>query len=286
MRYEVTLEGAHGNLIMSTYEAPSEDGEFWVTDVEGWYGGVGVENSDAQRKIGHGFLSAPARRSARAITLKGVLSMPGMEAREIAARFISGLVWDGGLGTLAVAADNGLVLTALVRLDGAPKTTLLGDSAVEFEVPLVAPDPFLKSPARVYQLFPADTGTGLRFPLFAPAPSGVLSYGEKPPQAGTIQHKGNADANPIYVVQGDWASGFRITAGDRIIEYPYAIEAANPATIDCGKGTIIIGGSDQTAELTRRQWHTAPANSPFTVAVEALAPSSGWVDVNFSDTYI
>ena len=49
---------------------------------------------------------------------------------------------------------------------------------------------------------------------------------------------------------------------------------------------MIIGGSDQTAELTRRQWHTAPANSPFTVAVEALAPSSGWVDVNFSDTYI
>ena len=56
--------------------------------------------------------------------------------------------------------------------------------------------------------------------------------------------------------------------------------------IDCGKGTIIIGGSDQTAELTRRQWHTAPANSPFTVAVEALAPSTGWVDVHFKDTYI
>ena len=146
MRYEVTLEGAHGNLIMSTYEAPSEDGEFWVTDIEGWYGGVGVENSDAQRKIGHGFLSAPARRSARTITLKGALNMPGMEAREIAARFISGLVWDGGLGSLTVATENGLVLTARVRLDGAPKTTLLGDSAVEFEVPLVAPDPFLKSP--------------------------------------------------------------------------------------------------------------------------------------------
>lgn len=285
MRYEVSIRGPHGNLVLSTFESTPAEGEFWVTAVDGWFGGVGVESDDSQRKIGHGFLSAPARRSARTITLKGALLMPGMEAREVAARFVSGLTWDGSLGELTVARE-GLELTAQVRLDGAIKTELMGDSAVAFEAPFVAPDPFLYATPKIVQLFPAGAGTGLRYPLFGVTPKGVLSYGDTPPQAAIIQHNGNAAAHPVYVVRGDWASGFRLTSSGRVLEFPHAVNATAPVTIDCATGALYLSGQDQTHLLTRRAWHTAQPNSGFEIAVEALAPASGWVDVNFSDTYI
>ena len=46
------LEGAHGELVLSTDEL-GEAAEFWLTDLDGFFGGVGVQAHDVQRKIGH-----------------------------------------------------------------------------------------------------------------------------------------------------------------------------------------------------------------------------------------
>ena len=67
------------------------------------------------------------------------------------------------------------------------------------------------------------------------------------------------DAYPIYTVRGDWSSGFRITAENRVIEYPYSVVATAPVTIDCARGRLLIGGVDRTSELVSREWHKNPA---------------------------
>lgn len=289
-RHRVTLTGAHGSLILSTFEdAATDDGlEVWVTDLLGWDGGTGVEAADVQRKIGHGMLSYPARRTGRTLTLKGTIIAKALPIRELASRFTSSLLWDGELGALSVESDNG-ILTCEVRIDGDPKIEYLGDTAFNFEVPLLAPEPWLYGPEFTTQIFPAGQGTGLRYPLFAqkPKPEGTLHFGDQAlPSSVALAHEGNATAYPTYVVQGEWDSGFRLVNSGRVIEYPYQVHSAAPVTVDCHKGAIYIGGFDMSYLLARREWHSVPARSGFQPRVESLAPSTGWVDVHLRDTYI
>lgn len=285
--WRAALSGPHGELVLSTYEAPGEL-EVWLTDIDGFYGGVGVESSDIQRKLGHGMLSVPARRSGRTLTLKGTIVAPGMNARDLSSRFTSSLLWDGALGNLTVSSDWG-ELSCAVRIDGAVKTELLSDVGLHFEVPLLAPEPWLYGPEFNTQIFPAGQGTGLRYPLFAqkPKPEGTLHFGDQAlPSSVALAHEGNATAYPTYVVQGEWDSGFRLVNSGRVIEYPYQVHSAAPVTVDCHKGAIYIGGFDMSYLLTRREWHSVPARSGFQPRVESLAPSTGWVDVHLRDTYI
>lgn len=286
-RHRVTLTGAHGSLILTTFEdGASDDGlEIWVTDLQGWDGGTGVEAADVQRKIGHGMLSYPARRTGRTLTLKGTIIAKGLPIRELASRFTSSLLWDGELGALSVESDNG-ILTCEVRIDGDPKIEHLGDTAFNFELPLLAPEPWLYGPAVATQIFPAGTSVGLRFNLFAPDPKGVISFGSQASQSAAIAHEGNVTAHPTYIIRGEWSSGFRITNGDRVIEYPYSVITPSPVTIDCTRGTVTINGADHTADLTRRDWHSIPAKSGFAPTIEALAPATGWCDVIVRDTYL
>lgn len=278
------LEGAHGELLLTTSEL-GQSSEFWLTDLDGFYGGVGVQAHDVQRKIGHGMMANPATRTGRTLTLKGWFEFEDDRQRSIADRFVSGVLFDGGMGTLTVSA-NGLELSCRVHLDGEIKHSYDGTRAFNLEIPLLAPDPWLYSETTIYQIFPTGAGTGLKFPLFVPAPQGVLSFGEQPPQGAFISHNGNATAYPRYVVRGEWSSGFRLTAGDRVLEYPYAVHSTAPVEIDCATGSATIAGVDFTHQLTARQWHQAEPRSGFTVTVEALAQSTGWVDVEFRDTYI
>lgn len=278
------LEGAHGELVLSTDEL-GEAAEFWLTDLDGFFGGVGVQAHDVQRKIGHGMLSNPALRTGRTLTLKGYFEFDSDRTRSIADRFVSGVLFDGNLGTLTVSV-NGLELSCQVRIDGEIKHVYDGMRAFNLEIPLVAPEPWLYGKPTVYQIFPTGAGTGLKYPLFGVQPKGMLSYGDQPPQGAAISHEGNATAYPTYIVHGEWASGFRLTADGKTLEYPYPVHPNAPVTINCAKGQVLISGQDFTYELSRREWHTAPPRAGFITQIEALAPSTGWCDVIFSDTYI
>ena len=143
------LEGAHGELVLSTDEL-GEAAEFWLTDLDGFFGGVGVQAHDVQRKIGHGMLSNPALRTGRTLTLKGYFEFDSDRTRSIADRFVSGVLFDGNLGTLTVSV-NGLELSCQVRLDGEIKHVYDGMRAFNLEIPLVAPEPWLYGLPTVYQ---------------------------------------------------------------------------------------------------------------------------------------
>lgn len=280
-----SLTGAHGDLILSTDEL-GHDSEFWLTGLDGFYGGVGVNSNDTARKLSHGMVPEAATRTGRTLTLRAWMLFDDDATRSIADRFLSGLLWDGKQGTLAVTVQN-QTLTTQVRLDGEIKHSYDGMRAINFEVPLFAADPFLYGEPIVYQAFPAGSGVGLRYPLYAAEPKGALFYGQQAPRYVGATNEGNAAAHPTYTIQGEWSSGVRITSNDgKVIEYPYPITTTSPITIDCARGACLIEGRDASNRLSARQWHTIPPRSGFLPLIEALAPATGWVDITVKDTYI
>lgn len=286
---EAILRGAGVEFVLTNRETAGDKFESWLTGVAGWYGGVGVVDSGSQRMLGHGFFPAPSLRTGRELTLSGTLVFESETDRSIADRFVSGLLWDGEFGELQVTTDD-LTLVSQVKLGGEIKHAYLGTSAVEVQIPLTAPDPFLYGDARVYQVFPAGFGQGLRYPLFAQQKDAnqtpVLDWGEVTPTGGAIPNQGNATAYPAMTVHGTWPGGFRIISGSSVVEYPAPVTPAAPVRIDHRTGEALSGGVDQTHRLTRRDWVSVPAYSSIQPRIEPLAPSTGWCDVEIADTYI
>lgn len=285
----LTLSGAGLTFTLSNVEDESADYQGYLTGLKGWFGGVGVKADDAQRTLGHGFFPSPALRTGRELTVSGTMVFKDEETRLIADRFLSGLLWDGEYGELTV--DTGeLTLSCRVRLAGEIAHEYLGLSALQVQIPLTAPDPFLYAPARTSQVFPAGFGQGLVYPLFATKTNSegvpVLDWGKQAPMGAAIGNEGNADAYPVITVIGDFPAGFRLTWNGKNITYPSVVDESTPVVVDSRAGAVLVGGMDQTYRLTERDWFVVPPGSSFQPRIVALAPSNGWADVSLSSTYI
>lgn len=287
-----TLTSPDGySLVFSNVEDPAGDYQAWLTDVAGFYGGVGVADPGSQRKLGHGFFPAPSLRTGRSLTLSGTIVFKDETFRNTADRFLSGQLWDGGFGTLEVQIAE-LTLSCQVKLDGEIKHSYHGETALDVQIPLTAPDPFLYAPERLYQVFHAGTGVGLNFPLFStlkdPSGTPILDWGKGAPFSGAFANQGNATAWPKVVVHGSFPHGFRIVEGSRVVEFPSTVHPTAPVEIDMRAGEVMVSGSDHTYKLSRRDWIDIPAQSSILPRIEALSDlqSEGWADFLVRDTYM
>ena len=285
----VTLRGTGLTFTLSNQEDETADYQGYLTNLSGFYGGVGVSTENTQRTLGHGFFPQPSVRTGREMTLEGVMVFKDEQTRMIADRFLSGLLWDGEFGELEVTTDE-LTLTSRVKLGGEISHKYKGINALEVQIPLTAPDPFLYGPPRTAQVYPAGFGEGLVYPLFTTqsAPDGkpVLDWGEGTPIGSAISNAGNADAYPVMTVHGAWPAGFTINTGGKQITYPAPVTSKTPVRIDTRAGEVTIRGVDNTYRLTRREWPKIPPGTSIQPRISGLAPSEGWVDVTVSDTYI
>ncbi|MBK4119731.1 hypothetical protein [Kocuria rhizophila] len=270
-------------LTLSTFEDDREE-EHHLTDLEGWFGGVGVYGTQPQRELGHGLFPRKALRTGRTLTLKGSLWFREESWRDLADRYVSGILWDGQFGTLTYTVD-GLQLSTRVRLDGEVKHATKGFEWIDFEVPLMAPDPFLYAPERQTSVVPPGYGEGVRLAT-GPFERDVFRFYGGPPPGGVLTNGGNAEAWPRIVVRGAWPSGFRISCGRKSIVYPHPVYEQAPLTVDTRTGSVSVRGADQTHLLTRREWFSVPPHGAVTVRIDPYAPSEGWMDVYTRDTYI
>lgn len=282
------LDGAHGSLLFSNREYGQES-KSWLAGLDGWFGGVGVSGEQPQRGLGHGLFARPAKRSGRVLTLRGTLMFPNDPSRLIADRFISGILWNGEYGTLTVLTGD-LELACAVRLDGEIKHSYHGLKSAKVQIPLIAADPFLYGKPQIFQIYPAGAGTGLVYPLFATKKSAdgapVLDWGRGTPVGGTGVNEGNTTAYPTFTVRGDWPAGFTLTANGKRLTYAAPVHNSTPVVVDCKTGSVLAGDMDKTYQLTERAWFTVDPESTFQPTIRALAPSSGWADVEISSTYI
>lgn len=288
LRRRVTLEWGDGlSLALSNVEAFDAEYQGWMEELTGWYGGVDVSGTDTQRVLGHGLFPEPSLRTGRVLTLSGVLQLASERDRTVAERFVSGILGDGGFGTLTYEVESAPTLSAQVKLDGAVKTTPHGLDLVRFEAPLLAPDPFLVGEEQAVQIYPAGAGVGLRFPLATGDPAVVGFGAENPNTRAVLTNLGNAESYPLIVVAGDWPSGFVLVADTgETVEYPVPVWSQAPVTVDNGRGTIMQSGMDQSARATRRQWVGIPPGGTRSWVVKSLQPGDGYATIIHRDTYI
>ncbi|WP_147406031.1 phage tail family protein [Kocuria tytonis] len=279
----VTLAWADQVLQLSNRENDPDE-EHWLTNLTGWFGGVGVSGDMPQRTLGHGLFPRTALRTGRDLTLSGSLFFRKEQWRDLADRYVSGILWDGQFGTLTYTVD-GLELSTRVRLDGEVKHATKGFEWIDFEVPLTAPDPFLYAPPVTAQVSPPGAGVGFSW-ANGVFPGGGVEWREGRNTAARIVNEGNADAYPTVTVRGSWPNGFRLTDGRHSVEYPHAVFDQSPVTVDMRAGSVTVRGADQTHRLTRRQWFTVPPRGALTVRAEQFAPSTGWADITLHSTYI
>lgn len=253
-----------------------------LTDLSGWYGGVGVRTHRTDR-LTHGDFSPPSTRSSRTLTMG--IQVQGDSALDLVEweRMVSGLFSDGARGEITVTSEAGILSTE-VELDGEVKPVISEDFLWgEAEIPLYAPDPHLYGPEHVTFLRAAEAGVGLVYPLHAP--SGVLSYGSAIRGADPVVNAGNAEAWPAFLVVGDFPGGASITVGGRSVVWPWPITHGAPVEVRMS-GSIWIGDANATSRATRREWSSIPPGGSISPEFAPLQGGTGWCEVHHHDTYI
>lgn len=254
-----------------------------LTDLKGWFGGVGVKGED-QDRLGHGVYITRKHRAPRIMTLEATLVYADEAQRDIADRYVSGILGSGELGLLT-ATNGNLELHTEVVLDGDISHSYLGKNALRIQVPLKAPDPHLYAPVQDYQLFPAGAGTGLEYNLFSSG--GVLTYGDFVQNSQlVVTNNGNTEAFPVFTTQGNFPGGVTITDGHgHTVELRTPIVSTSPVTIDM-RGSVTRAGADISYLLTRRDWFSIPAGGHIQPSVSSLQEGDGFVDITLQDTYL
>ena len=136
-----------------------------LEDIPGWYGGSGVRSSTTDR-YRHGDFPSRGWREGRTLSIRGATVSVDSFERDDIERELSGIMWDGEIGTLAVQESDDRVLWTTVRLDGAPSIEKLDERHIAFSIPLRTAEPFVYGPWRETTLTPLGVGIGLEYPLF------------------------------------------------------------------------------------------------------------------------
>ena len=232
-----------------------------LTGLDGWVGGVSVK-LDRTDRLCDGVLLEPMRREGREITVAGAVTLDTPAEAWALERYISGMFTGRGLGVITVTQD-GASLTAAVQLDGTVKiaTYIDPDPAVEWEIPVYAPDPCLYGPPQSTFIGQQGVGIGLRYPFFAASDGSVLHFGTAVEQSAVLTNTGNATAYPTYAITGDLPSGFTIVQGAGLVRFDGSCTADAPVTVDMA-GQVTVGGQDRTWLCGEANWGgVAPGQS-------------------------
>lgn len=261
------------------------DSEWYVEDVNGWYGGSGVRGETTAR-LGHGDFVERGYREGRSLTLHGTVACTSPDIRDRQERNISGMAWDGDWATLT-CDDGDSVLSTRVRLDGAPQVVKVGLQVLKFQIPLRADSPFLHGPWRESIIRPAEAGVGFEFPPLARdlGRGPVVTFGTAVDTDDLVWNDGNADSWARFTVTGTFPGGVALSVDGHRVTYPWPTFPDIPVTVDMA-GAVTVGGVDQSHLLGERDWAPVPARSISKVALQPLQGGTGWATVQHRDTYM
>lgn len=277
----VRIDQADGR-VWSLSDRPSLAAAEWISeDVAGWYGGAGVRG-EVTARLGHGDFVARARREGRVMTLHGAVVCSDSDERDRQERALSGMVWDGDWATMT-CDDGDRVLSARVRLDGAPQVVKVGVQALRFQLPLRSDTPFLYGSPGSVTLRPVGAGIGLEYPLFTRG--GVLTFGSAVADVELLRNHGNATAWPVFTVVGDFPGGFSVGLADKRVTYPWPTFQDIPVTVDMAGG-LAVSGVDQSHLLSERGWAGIQPGGVETPVFAPLQGGTGFCTVTVHDTYI
>lgn len=282
---DAVLEWGSGRVRFESEPPAGAWARFVLTELAGWYGGVGVRGESMDR-LGHGTIGGRKWRGARALTLKGHVDVSAPEDRDRVMRDLSGVLWDGLEGTLTATVD-GLTLSCPVTIDGEPGIVPSGIASVVVQLPLASSDPWLFGEWRTSTLRPVGAGVGLEYPLFSGdlGAGPVLTFGSAIDTDVLVWNDGNTDAWPVFTVHADAPGGFLLGLGDRVIEYTRPTWRDSPVRVDM-TGEVLVSGFDQSQYLAVREWSSITPGTFERPRFELLQGGDGWCEVSHRDTYI
>lgn len=272
-----------GVLVISASTDPGDSST--LVDVEGWYeSGIRLAVTD---RLGDGVFAGRQSWDGRPLLVRGHVS--GLPRAEVS-RWLRALAALGtpGRASVLTVVDQGLTLSAeVLRREQPRQAHSLESGWVEWELPLVAPDPYLYGPPSTWQVFPAGVDAGLVWPLFSDGD--VLTWGDSgdsqpPPQ---VENRGTAPAWPIVRVEGDFPSGFRLGDGSgRWVTWQRPVALGVPVVIDFAAHSVTVGGSDQSWALVEREFWSIPPGGVVQPVLVPIQAGGGRADVTVRDTWI
>lgn len=260
----------------------------WLSELEGWPGSA-TARTDRTDLITHG--TAPNRLSynGRVITLRGWTRCAQRDEVSLAARELSGIFRPDTSDEITLrVVEDGLDLQCVVEMDGKVSATPAYDGdEIDWEIPVYSASPYLYGPPRTYQIQPVGSGVGLQFPPFTGAPNDeqIIWFGEATNTQALLPNDGNANAHPVFEVQVDDGSGFRLTDGQRSVEWIGSCTRSVPVIVDMA-GSVTVNGMDRSSQLTQRGWMSIPPHGSISVWLETLSGGTGSAQAIVRDTHI
>lgn len=254
---------------------------------DGWLDSPGAQVPSTPR-LRHGDVAGVSRWAGRTVKIEGLLRTRDCDQQQAERDRLIGL-FDDGQSQLVEVTHGGVatsgVFQVIDRVDFYPITP----TVAEWTLSLYSEEPWLYGPDQITYLFPVGTGVGYEYPphgrVTDPAGQRVLAYGTATTSQDPVANIGNAAAWPVYVVVGDFPSGFRLRVGDRSVVWPHTTVPQSPVEIDMA-GTIRVGGMDQTHRATRREWAPIPPATTIHPVFDPIQPGSGWCEVHHRPTYV
>lgn len=257
----------------------------WVLDPEaisGWFDGAGNDVDSAVRPNQWGDFPEKPRLTSRLITITGtaIASSPPELYRmrdDLVSMFGSDKY---GIVKVSNASGDRYAEVAVIN-DVVWKQEL--DSAATYRIELFAPDPRIYGETQQVQIGDSSISGGLKYQLKYPINfnlprQNILHY---------ITNDGSVDSWPVFIVTGDYPSGFTISdnAGHKVT-YSNTVTMQAPVTIDMARGTALQSGNDVSTWVTERQWFSIPPRSSIQPRFEPKQDGLGWCDIIYRDTWI
>lgn len=274
-----------GNTVMrSSRMGTPKDFVLDPTAITGWTDGTAVRRDSTVRPVSNGDFYDTAVMSARVISISGTAIASNRVLLQEMRDDLVGMLANGKYGEMSVSTGAG-TRYATVGLEGTTSWIQQLDNVALWKIDLFAPDPCIYGPQQIINIGAYTTsGGGLDYILKYP-----LRYNSnsQTKTASSITNKGNVDAWPVFVVTGDYFSGFTITDNqDNRVTYNGTVTMNAPVEIDMGKGTAMQNGVDKSVLLSERNWISVPPQEVVRPSFTPLQSGSGWCDIMIRDTWI
>ena len=256
----VSLDGWSAS--MGSTPTIDENGCAWIlSELDGWFGGVGVRSAPVDRLTVDGTIDGLRTFGARVITIGGSVVAPDRGSLMQAMDRIAGvLAGRSRTGTLLVNEEaRQMYRQALVTLDADTKVAVADRLRATFSLALYAADParYSTSTQQVQSLRYTPGGL-FTIPLTVP-----IVFG--PPGASgflTINNNGNQDAWPVFRFVGPLVNPTVRLVGDRAISVVISLAAGQELVIDSKGRTVMLGASSRRGFLSfDSAWFSLPPGS-------------------------
>lgn len=254
------------------------------TAIQGWYDGVNTRRDTSTRPMGWGDFSEVTRMSSRLITITGTAVAADYSELHMMRDAFMSICADGNYAEFSLENASGVRYATVSRADK-PIWVPLIDNAAAFSFDFYAPDPRVYGAEQRLKVGDslATTG-GLDYPV-----DYFIDYQSDTEETGvvTITNKGNTDAYPVFVVTGEYNSGFTVgnNRGSEVTWEGY-VTSASPVTVDMIHGTVIQSGVDRSDLLSKREWFSVKPGEIIQPVFTSRQPGLGWCDILFRDTWI